>query len=59
MSAQQPSSQSASQIESERAALFAELAALEAPPHDGGLGDMLRAKLVEKIEQRLDVIGCG
>lgn len=48
-----------SDIEVERAELLAELAAIEAPPHDGGLGDMLRAKLVEKIEQRLDVIGRG
>jgi hypothetical protein len=52
-------SQSTSQIEAERAALFAELDSLEAGPHDGGLGDMLRARLIERIEHRLDVIGRG
>lgn len=42
--------------ESERQALMDELDALEAPPHDGGLGDMLRAALIEQIERRLDVL---
>lgn len=43
----------------ERAALFAELAALESGPRDEGLGDMLKARLVERIEGRLDEIGRG
>jgi hypothetical protein len=41
----------------ERAALFAEMWALEDAPRDDGLGDMLKADLVARIERRLDVIG--
>lgn len=47
----------ATETEAERAALFAELWALEDAPRDDGLDDMLKARLVENIEQRLDVIG--
>lgn len=43
----------------EREALFAEMWALEDAPRDNGLGDMLKADLVARIEQRLDVIGRG
>ena len=42
--------------QSERQALLDELDGLEAAPHDGGLGDMLRAALVERIEHRLDTL---
>lgn len=45
--------------DTERAALLAEMWALEDAPRDDGLGDVLKADLVARIERRLDVIGRG
>jgi hypothetical protein len=49
----------AASLVAERAALFEQLWALEDAPRDDGMGDMLKADLHARIEQRLDVIGRG